>query len=305
MLNVLFDEAEALRRFDKLVDLGIMRYMATSASAHIDDGFPYTIRVCNSWAHKPAVVGASTSNGTEEAPETFGPGSDINNSHPDQTVGQLNDTHLVILNIFPAVRPQYLLLTLDSYRSQYEPLQYEDISASWTFLHSLEVPHVALYNCTPSGGCSRVHKHVQVLPYPVASEQSVDEESFRLFPDNSNGNVRVPYTHFLHRFDNQSARKSRQTSREVFDIYTKLLNQAKQCLEFAAGDTSTPCPHNVILVKNWILVIPRRAENKSGFMTNGLGMMGNIVTSNAEQAQKWLDKGVSAALAECGIPPQA
>ncbi|KAH7347582.1 putative phosphorylase [Plectosphaerella cucumerina] len=277
MLNVVFDEAEALRRFDKLVELGIMKYADASTTTLIDDGFPFTIRICSGWSQKPAVVGASSSTSGQQ--ERFGPGSDINNSHPDQTVGQLNDTHLVVLNIFPAFRPQYLLLTLDSYRSQYEPLHFEDISASWAFLQSLQKPHIALYNCTPAGG-------------------------FRLFPDNTGEKIHVPYAYFLHRFTHQPTRKTRPTSREVFDTYNSLLAKARQHLGNAADDSDTPCPHNIILLKDWILVIPRRPVNNSGFMTNAAGMMGMIITSTEEQAQKWLDKGVSAALAECGIPPQ-
>jgi hypothetical protein len=43
MLNVVFDEAEALRKFDRLVDLGIMKYAVTSATTLIDDSFPVSV----------------------------------------------------------------------------------------------------------------------------------------------------------------------------------------------------------------------------------------------------------------------
>jgi ATP adenylyltransferase len=183
-------------------------------------------------------------------------------------------------------------------------LHFEDISASWAFLHSLQKPHIALYNCTPAGGCSRVHKHVQVLPYRRGAEEESGKDGFRLFPDNTDEKVHVPYAYFLHRFTHQPTRKSRPTSREVFDIYTSMLAKARKHLGIAADDSDTPCPHNVILVKDWILIIPRRPVNNSGLMTNAAGMMGMIITSTEDQARKWLDKGVSAALAECGIPPQ-
>ena len=187
---------------------------------------------------------AKLSNGNPKQPhEMFGPGSDIARSHPDQVVGHFNSTHFLALNIFPMFRPQYMLLNNDSYRSQNEPLDLDDIAAAVTFLASVKDPHYVFYNCTKDAGYSRLHKHMQIMKKPevVTSEPS----SFRFFPDARDPEVRVRYRYFLQNFDVAEALESEA----VYEVYLGLLGQCRHALGIESNDGDTLCPHIMVLVK--------------------------------------------------------
>jgi ATP adenylyltransferase len=83
---------------------------------------------------------------------------------------QIEGSHKLILNKYCAMRPQFVLPTLD-YRSQEEFLNQLDFQASWSVLSSLRSKFMAIYNCGVNAGRSVEHKHLQVLPQPEYLEQ--------------------------------------------------------------------------------------------------------------------------------------
>jgi ATP adenylyltransferase/5',5'''-P-1,P-4-tetraphosphate phosphorylase II len=228
--------------------------------------------------------------------DMFGPGSDINKSHPEQIVGHLGNTHIIALNAYPVFRPQYMLLSSDSYQSQNEAMSIADVTACWDFINSLKSPFYALFNCTRNAGCSRNHKHVQIIPRPT-------ESSFRLFPDRNDdeNEVAVPYVYFLHRFKSEELQAEPSTTEHIYSVYISLLDKARECLGISLADVNAAVPHNAILVKDWIMVIPRRSGNFKGLMANGAGMLGMPTVSTSDQLRRWQDEGPARALAKLGI----
>jgi ATP adenylyltransferase/5',5'''-P-1,P-4-tetraphosphate phosphorylase II len=229
--------------------------------------------------------------------EKFGPGSDINLSHPNQVIGTINSTHILALNIYPVFRPQYLLLTFDSYRSQSEALDLQDVEASWDFLCTEGgEDYYVMYNCAQEAGCSRNHKHVQILQKP---EISSPESGFRFFPDIEEHKTmtKVPYVYFLQYFNQRISMEAI----EVFGIYREVLRKCRKTLGIKKDDEETVCPHNVVLTKNWMLVIPRRTGTYKGVMVNAAGMMGMPTVANEELFAIWREIGPSKALSEFGV----
>jgi ATP adenylyltransferase/5',5'''-P-1,P-4-tetraphosphate phosphorylase II len=227
-------------------------------------------------------------------PETFGPGSDIYRSDPEQVIGTINDTHVVALNIYPAYRPQYLMLALDSYRRQDEPLDLEILEASWQFLQQSQSSNVVIYNCGQEAGCSRYHKHMQILPRPDA------KDGFSFFPDAKDRNVAVPYVHFIHYFDSEKT-KTAVDGKLLYALYAKFLHQSRLALGIDEDDVETHCPHNVVLVKEWMVVIPRRKGNYNGMSANALGMMGMVIVLKEEHFDVWAETGPAKVLSELGV----
>ena len=254
-------------------------------------------RICPSWSKKPmTVTDELCTDGLQTEPERFGPGSDIYKSHPDQVIGTVNDTHVVALNIYPVFRPQYLLLNLDSYRSQNDPLDLQDFEASWDLLCSVRSPHYVMYNCTKEAGCSRYHKHMQMVPMPQLTKPGSTE--FHFFPDIKDRQVRVPYVYFLRHFDSTSCGHILD-AKAIFNDYSDLL---RDCREACGIPTAALCPHNVLLVKEWIIVIPRRSGNFKDVSANSAGMMGMPTISCEEQFESWKDLGPAKILSELGFP---
>ncbi|KAJ5179772.1 phosphorylase [Penicillium capsulatum] len=296
-MAVNFSSEDVLERFDKLAALNIIQHGPSEAISLVDDHFPFEFRICPSWAKKPMTVDAALPTDQDAAqPELFGPGSDIYKSHPDQVIGTINDTHVLALNIYPVFRPQYILLSLDSYQSQNDPLDLQDIQASWEALHRLPSPHYIMYNCTRDAGCSRHHKHTQIMPKPEGADSQ--STGFGLFPDKSQ-DIQVPYVYFVHHF-NSTGNGESVSSETVFEVYKSLLEKCKEALGISTGD-SVICPHNLVLVKEWMVMIPRRRGNFAGASANAAGMMGMPTLTNRGQFKIWTDLGPAKALGELGV----
>jgi ATP adenylyltransferase/5',5'''-P-1,P-4-tetraphosphate phosphorylase II len=255
----------------------------------------FEFRVCDGWKNKPMTVDANLQKTAGQVePERFGPGSDIYRSDPEQVVEIIDNAHILALNIYPVYRPQYLVLSLDSYRRQDEPLDPEMLDAAWKVLELSKPPSYAMYNCGSDAGCSRNHKHMQILPMPKS------EDGFSFFPDREDGYSRVPYAHFMHYF-NSPIMGRLIDGKQLHEIYLRLLRLGRQVMRIAEDDKETFFPHNVILVQEWMLLIPRRKRAYNGLSANAAGMMGMVVVQDEADLEKWTDSGPAKVLSELGI----
>ena len=198
----------------------------------------------------------------------------------------LNGTHDIALNLFCVDRPQLLIVTLDSYRRQHQPLQRDD------FLVALEVlrryPNMyVIYNCGEAGGCSRVHKHLQALRGPPYAFEFLTAET---------SEAKAPFRYLSHRFPLGFGSTS---AADMLRVYGTLLEQSRALLEITEADI---CPHNMVLWMDWIIIIPRRSGSVQGASTNTIGMMGSIWVSEQKQIDEWLRIGCAEVLRGLGVP---
>ncbi|KAL4818992.1 ATP adenylyltransferase-domain-containing protein [Aspergillus spinulosporus] len=282
-----------LSTFDNLVARKKISYAPRTTVQFDDDGFALEFHISPSLSKKPQ--NGDPISGYEgpdaEKPECFGPGSDIAKDDPASLLATIHGTHLLVVNKFCMFRPQLLLLTSDSYRRQREPLDLVDLSAACTVLTSLnESPQFVIYNCGPTGGASRQHKHLQVLPRPP-----------RLFPDDQSGNRAVPYKYFLRHLHGIEL-GSPDGQRQLFEVYMDLLTESKQCLRGFLEDNGNYIPHNIALVREWILIIPRRNAAFEGITTNTPGMLGSVWLTSEEEMEQWKHVGPRRVLAGLGVP---
>ncbi|KAI5806039.1 ATP adenylyltransferase-domain-containing protein [Geopyxis carbonaria] len=273
-------ERKLLSRFDELLATGHVLYEPTQAITHIENGFTFKFHISPVFAFKPNRVDDPPT----PAPK-FGPGSDIDNAHPSLVLTTLHGTHFVVFNKFCIIRPQFLLLTEDSYRRQTDPLDADDLRAAWTMLTN-DKPQMMIYNGGPKAGCSRVHKHLQIW----ARQPS-------LFPD-VEPTPTIPFKYFLHRFDATIPLDLEQ----LVEIYNRFVKKCRELLGVVDGET---VPHNVVLVKEWLLVIPRRkgaVAGVSGVSANAAGMVGMEWVARQEQVDAWMEIGPGNVLADLGVP---
>lgn len=188
------------------------------------------------------------------------------------------------------------MLTSDGYRRQYEPLFKDDLQAAWSALFAMRTDYVVFYNCGQDGGCSRLHKHMQLIPMP--------ENTFADFLESEGDKEpNVPFRWFFHRFRSQQV-----TPALLVDAYTELLKQASKVGDGRSqhSDSAPPeaaCPHNVIFTKRWMIVLPRRQAgiNKEA-AANALGMLGYIAVSTQQEINNWVRLGPTQVLRELGVP---
>jgi ATP adenylyltransferase len=224
------------------------------------------------------------------------PGSDIDTQGYE--IGDSgNGSHFLIANKFCFSRPHLMMLTCDGYRRQHEPLDKGDLEAAWTALAALndaDKDYVVFYNCGKDAGCSRLHKHMQLMPLPANGFAAAFLDS------NVAKEPKVPFKWFYHRFMDGPITPAMVTS-----IYTQLLQQATQAWEYSTGNVVSngeACPHNMAFTSRWMVVIPRRraAVNKEAGV-NSLGMLGVIAVATEREIDNWVRLGLTNSLMELGV----
>ncbi|KPM39335.1 hypothetical protein AK830_g7255 [Neonectria ditissima] len=191
--------------------------------------------------------------------------------------------------MFDAFRPHFLLLTQDGHRRQYEPLDVDDFRAAHTVISSLGSKYMAIYNCGVESGCSRFHKHLQIIPQAG--------ETFNVWRDIIAQTQTLPYQAFVRAYD-----RGTPSPEELQTIYLDLFQQAQIALGQSVSEDNRAPPHNVIFDQTGIMVIPRRAAGLHGAEANAAGMLGVIWMSDMAKAEQWLELGPAEVLKTAGVP---
>src|SRR5262249_45421796 len=138
------------------------------------------------------------------------------------------------------------------------------------------------------------HKHMQLWPYP--DEQ---ELGFELFPSAARSDIdvtsdipNVPHKHFVLRL-----REDADVD-DVVQAYRKLVSRVRHCHEQAGGGSD----YNVILVKEWMCMIPRQNSGLDrGAGANSAGMLGLVWIVTEKERTVWDAAGPAEYLKYLGI----
>lgn len=218
-------------------------------------------------------------------------------------------THKLILNKFNVHRPQYLLLTCDPHALQSSPLEPIDLKAAWDVLTKVSEPHYVIYNGGKEAGSSRKHKHMQVLGMPdleVVKDERGGERARRLMWPHVDIRQReeqlpgLPYAHFFLPLDPTAP--CQQTLDALVEKYQTYLKTSREMLRLNAEDDIA---HNVIMTKEWFMMIPRHSATADGIRGHAVGaqgMLGLLWCGNQEQIEGWKQVGNQVAMSQLGIP---
>ncbi|KAI1965273.1 hypothetical protein LOZ58_001119 [Ophidiomyces ophidiicola] len=249
-------QSKALEQFDKLVQRGDIIFKDAPPVSIPAHPFNLQFRIAASLTKKPQVPikdAQQAPNGTKAKPSPFA------KDPPEFVLEHVGSEHTLRFNKFCVVRPQFVLHT-NEFKPQIEPLCETDLAAAWNVLHRLQSPYIIIYNGGMQGGWSLPHRHMQFLPRPP-------RESHELFPDKygiENGKIsQVPFQNAAQRL-----RPSISTN-ELFATYKELLE--------SAGVTKEDYSHNLVLVKEWMMIIPRSRASQEGVnIVNAAAMVGMI-----------------------------
>jgi ATP adenylyltransferase len=207
---------------------------------------------------------------------------------PDERliITQLNNTHDLALNLFCVDRPQLLILTLDSYKRQHEALDADDFTVMLDTLARFPNFYV-IFNCGEKGGCSRVHKHLQGIRGPPYAFDTLLSQTGK-----------VPFQYFVHRFPGGFEAASAANVSAVYDDFMA------KCRSLMQIDEQEACPHNVVMWKDHLIVIPRRQGSTQGASSNAGGMLGSVWVTSQEHVDEWLKVGCADVLRELGVPAE-
>ncbi len=214
----------------------------------------------------------------------------------DLFVAELSATHVCLLNKYNVV-PHHLLAVTRAYREQALPIDRADFEALWTLLMAFD--GLGFYNSGRAAGASQRHKHLQLVPLPLAPEgPAVPLEPL---VETTRGDGRagtLPCFRFFHAL----ARLAVPAETTPVDAASYLLGTYHDLLARTDLDPDAPAPYNLLLTRRWMLLVPRARECFGAISVNALGFAGALLVRNNDELAVLQASGPLAVLEAVTLP---
>ena len=206
---------------------------------------------------------------------------------PDLFVAEVSDTHVAILNKFNVVRHHLLIVTRE-FEDQDTLLSLADFSALLKCVG--EYNSLGFYNGGKNAGASQRHKHLQLVPLPLAPEgplipieplvgQAVFQGIFGTVPA-------FPFLHVLVKLDVRDMKYPAESAERAYTCYGAMLRRLgmnapdSNMLQMQSG------PYCLLVAPQWMLLIPRSEEFFDSISINSLGFAGALLVRNKKQMER-------------------
>ncbi|MEH2468450.1 ATP adenylyltransferase family protein [Nostoc sp.] len=196
----------------------------------------------------------------------------------DLFVADISDTHVCILNKFNVV-DYHLLIITRAFEEQESLLTLEDFMAMWTCLADFD--GLAFYNSGKTAGASQRHKHLQLVPLPLApSGPQIPIEPLLTSAQFQNSNT-IPKLSFVHAFaplNSNWVQSPFTAAQATLEVYRTLLH--------AVGlDVKQSGAYNLLATREWMLIVPRSQEHFQSISVNSLGFAGALLVRNPAEME--------------------
>jgi sulfate adenylyltransferase (ADP) / ATP adenylyltransferase len=196
----------------------------------------------------------------------------------DLWVADISDTHACILNKFNVV-DYHLLIITRAFEEQESLLTQQDFTAMWACL--ADIDGLAFYNSGKIAGASQKHKHLQIVPLPLANTGvKVPIEALFAkdeFTDSIVTVPKLPFVHALTRFDFDLTKSVVDGGAVTWERYQALLK--------AVGLENKIGAYNLLVTREWMLIVARSQECFESISVNSLGFAGALLVRNQEQLE--------------------
>lgn len=272
MNKILFPPNSFVQRCQEQIiiakEKGALQPIATDYEIIEDKGIPFIIRIVKNLIRKEKAKKKEAKN------PNFDPFLPYD---VDLFVTDITSTHLCLLNKFNVI-DEHLLIVTREFAEQTNRLNLEDFVAVWAVL--AEVNGLVFYNCGEIAGASVKHKHLQLVPKQLAPDMAnipietmikssnVDETNSQINPLS----FKHSYQHLITPWE-ESITEAANLSLEM---YQKLLTR----LDLAPGE-----PYNLLMTREWMLIIPRSQPSYQKIGINSLGFAGAILVKNQQQLE--------------------
>ncbi|MBY4676304.1 ATP adenylyltransferase family protein [Marinobacterium arenosum] len=198
---------------------------------------------------------------------------------PALLVSELGPDHLCLLNKF-YVLEQHLLLVTREYESQLAPLNRADFQAVALCLQQGDA--LMFFNGGPLAGASQPHKHLQLIPLPMLADRPLpfSPQLNQLDSPEPQRLTALPFCHGALALPEQLFDDPATAADRLLSDYRQLCDR----LALQPGSDGAMPPYNLLLSREWMLMVPRCAEAYQGISVNALGYVGALLVKNDEQA---------------------
>ncbi|MEX3924280.1 DUF4922 domain-containing protein [Paraburkholderia sp. BR10936] len=276
-----------------------------TAHTFIDDGgMRFSVRVAENLARKEA---ARLTPQTSIASAPQPPRNPFLPYESDLFVGDLSPTHIALLNKFNVI-DRHLLIVTRRYEPQDALLDAADFTALIAVLR--EIDGLGFYNGGAVAGASQPHKHLQMVPLPLAGDgpHAAPLEALLGGAQAVHGArpiAIVPGLAFRHAFARLDLGPSIGTAEDAAQValgcYRALLDAAGVPAIDVGGVAHQGAPYNLLVTRRWMLVVPRTTECVEGISVNSLGFAGSFFVRNAAQLQTLAQLGPMTALERVSV----
>ncbi len=236
-----------------------MNPIKVTTQYHVEGSVHYLLRIAEGLKHKPRSTGASA-----PKPDPFLP------YEAELYVADIAPAHVCLLNKYPVIANHLLLITRD-FEPQENLLTEQDFMALTQLLD--EADGLVFYNCGASAGASQSHKHLQWVPRTLGESR----ESLPLEP----GLQALQFSH--HWLPLQGT----EQAATLYDRY----QEALRALAWRPG-----LAYNLLLTRQWLLLVPRHSAYWNGISINSLAFVGSFFVMDNQQAEQLRTAGFQAAL---------
>jgi ATP adenylyltransferase len=199
-------------------------------------------------------------------------------------VADISQTHVALLNKFNVIN-HHLLIVTRHYENQDTLLTIQDFMALQACMN--EYRGLGFYNGGEAAGASQEHKHLQMVPLPIAPEgPAVPLEP--LFSDavfeNTFGTIPLfSFQHVFARLEDKAGFSLSDKGQRTFELYRQMLETLG--LETPSKDTLKiqSVPYCLLITREWMLLVPRSREFADSISINSLGFAGSFFVRSMQQ----------------------
>jgi ATP adenylyltransferase len=206
-------------------------------------------------------------------------------------VCDVSPTHVVRLNRYPVVE-HHLLVVTRSYEEQEAPLNRGDFHALWTCLR--EYDSLGFYNGGAAAGASQSHKHLQVVSLPLVPGEPripilplLEVEEISVLGRSSV----LPFRHVLACVAPNVIEDTDRAAEATLRLYHLMLRSLGM-----NADATRVGPYNLLVTREWMLLVPRSRENVESISLNALAFAGALLVKTEDQLTILKQHGPIAAL---------
>ncbi|MDZ8107412.1 MAG: phosphorylase [Nostoc sp. DedQUE12a] len=278
-------------RTEHALQCGALLSIPTEFEFVEQDGVRFLVRILSNLNRKKAAK-------EKQEKESASSGQEFNPFLPyeeDLFVADISDTHVCILNKFNVV-DYHLLIITRAFEEQESLLTLEDFTAMWACLADFD--GLGFYNSGKLAGASQRHKHLQLVPLPLApSGSQIPIEPLLREAQFENSIATLPKLPFLHAF----APLNPQWVESPFLGGEATLAVYRTLLEAVGLDATQLGAYNLLMTREWMLIVPRSQEHFHTISVNSLGFAGALLVKNAEEMQLLKEQGPMIILKSVGV----
>ncbi len=277
---------------------GAQRSIPTTAQVISHQGIDFLVRIVANLERKRAAsdaaeIGARAAVGS---PNPFLPYDE------DLFVADLSPSHLCLLNKFNVV-DQHLLIVTRAFEDQETLLTLRDFEALWSCM--AEGQWLAFYNSGEIAGASQPHKHLQLVPLPLA-DRGAPVPIEPLLPQLGEGTLgttpALPFAHALVVAD-LADRRPLQAAEVTLRHYHAMLRALSLLDTAPPAEGLVVAPYNLLVTAQWMLLVPRAEECFDTISVNALGFAGAMLARNERELALLEEHGPMTILEHVGVRP--